>query len=123
MVGLSSWSLAGPYSAANSNTAFSTAWGPELAEPEEPVEWREDAALVFDPPRSTPQGGNSALYLRRTITVGRDTRMAVSLGSDDTLQVWLNGEELLAVVAGDVDARRRLRCVGGCLSAGRLRRS
>ena len=96
VVELSSWSLAGPYTAPNSGTAFRTAWGPELAEPEEPVEWRLDESLQFDPPRATPQGGNSALYLRRTLSVDRPMRKAVSLGSDDTIQVWLNGEELLS---------------------------
>jgi len=39
---------------------------------------------------------NSATYLYRTITVKNDRQMLVSLGSDDGIQVWLNGHKVLA---------------------------
>jgi len=44
--------------------------------------------------------GNSASYLYRTITVPVDTAQLVSLGSDDGIKVWLNGEEILAKNVG-----------------------
>ncbi len=37
-----------------------------------------------------------ANYLHRTITVGRDTSVVLSLGSDDAIQVWVNGRNLLS---------------------------
>jgi hypothetical protein len=44
-----------------------------------------------------PQFNNdSVVYLHREIEVGAVTELPVSLGSDDTLTVWLNGEKLLA---------------------------
>ena len=39
---------------------------------------------------------NSAVYLVREIEVSAPMEMPISLGSDDTLTVWLNGEKLLA---------------------------
>ena len=38
----------------------------------------------------------SVVYLYREITCARPTELPVSLGSDDTLTVWLNGRQLLA---------------------------
>ena len=39
---------------------------------------------------------NSVVYLQREIEVAAATELPISLGSDDTLTVWLNGEKLLA---------------------------
>ena len=39
---------------------------------------------------------NSVVYLYRELDFGRAIDLPVSLGSDDTLTVWLNGEKLLA---------------------------
>jgi hypothetical protein len=39
---------------------------------------------------------NSAIYLYREIDVATPTDMPISLGSDDTLSVWLNGQKILA---------------------------
>lgn len=44
-----------------------------------------------------PQLNNdSVIYLQREIEVAAPTELPVSLGSDDTLTVWLNGEKVLA---------------------------
>jgi hypothetical protein len=40
--------------------------------------------------------GNSVVYLYREIECAKATDLPVSLGSDDTLTVWLNGQKLLA---------------------------
>jgi hypothetical protein len=47
---------------------------------------------LFKPEWST----DSVIYLYREITVAAATDVPVSLGSDDTLTVWLNGKKLLA---------------------------
>jgi len=39
---------------------------------------------------------DSVVYLQREIEVGGPMELPISLGSDDTLTVWLNGEKLLA---------------------------
>ena len=44
----------------------------------------------------TAFGANCATYLYREIEVAAATELPVSLGSDDTLTVWLNGEKLHA---------------------------
>ncbi len=41
-------------------------------------------------------GNNCATYLYREIEVPLPTRLPISLGSDDTLTVWLNGEKILS---------------------------
>jgi hypothetical protein len=43
-----------------------------------------------------PNNVNAAVYLYREIDVAAPTDMPVSLGSDDTLTVWLNGQRVLA---------------------------
>lgn len=47
--------------------------------------------LLFEPPNNI----NAAIYLYREIEVGMPIDLPVSLGSDDTLSVWLNGQRLL----------------------------
>src|SRR5439155_7384156 len=44
----------------------------------------------------TLQGEIAATYLYRTITVKTPRPMMLSLGSDDGIQVWLNGQKILA---------------------------
>jgi len=43
-----------------------------------------------------PDNENIAAYMTRTITVPEARELPVALGSDDTITVWLNGEQLLA---------------------------
>jgi formylglycine-generating enzyme required for sulfatase activity len=46
---------------------------------------------------SLPGGGGAcATYLYRTITVGGDTSLTAGFGSDDGMELWLNGERLLS---------------------------
>ncbi|MCB9923208.1 MAG: DUF1553 domain-containing protein [Planctomycetaceae bacterium] len=42
------------------------------------------------------QGEQAATYVYRTITVAEDTKLLISLGSDDALKVWLNRKLLLS---------------------------
>jgi hypothetical protein len=43
-----------------------------------------------------PNNTNAVVYLYREIECGGPTELPVSLGSDDTLTVWLNGEKLVS---------------------------
>src|SRR5262249_14980529 len=43
-----------------------------------------------------PQNDNAVCYLYREIESSQPLKLPVSLGSDDTLTVWLNGKKLLA---------------------------
>jgi hypothetical protein len=64
------------------------------------AKWREgnftdgrvNSLAVFQPQNNV----NAAVYLTREIEVAAATEVPVSLGSDDTLTVWLNGQKLLA---------------------------
>jgi hypothetical protein len=53
---------------------------------------RVNSLALFDPQLNQ----NSVVYLYRELDFGRAIELPVSLGSDDTLTVWLNGEQLLA---------------------------
>ncbi len=98
---LGTWYVIGPFKATGTS-AF-----PEVFDPEKEIvldktygngslgwkqqrDWKD--ASVIDLGRET----NCATYLYRTITVQSDTVIPVSLGSDDGIKVWLNGENVLA---------------------------
>ncbi len=96
-----SWYALGPFKAANANEAFSKAFIPEneidlsktyddgkLHWTEKP-EWKDGVTQKLS-------GDNSATYLYRTIEVKTARLMIISVGSDDGIQVWLNGKKLLA---------------------------
>lgn len=53
-------------------------------------EWKDGVV------HKTLQGANSANYLFRTIEVEGDRALPISLGRDDAIKVWLNGESVLA---------------------------
>src|SRR5262249_18844890 len=66
----------------------------------EEARWREGkftdgkvtSLMLFRPQNNV----NAAVYLHREIEVAAPTDLPISLGSDDTLTVWLNGQRLLA---------------------------
>jgi hypothetical protein len=66
----------------------------------EQAKWREgkftdgkiNSLALFRPQNNF----NAAVYLHREIEVSTPTDLPISLGSDDTLTVWLNGQKLLA---------------------------
>ncbi len=47
--------------------------------------WTDGAVILFD------QTDYCAMYLSRTVSAERDTALAISLGSDDGIKVWLDG--------------------------------
>ncbi len=109
---LGAWYGLGPFEGADKGEAYRTDYGPEsgeidLDEPIDGVAWsqRPDAdgeVHLFDP------SDNSANYLTRTIRCDQAQAVLVSLGSDDSIAVWLNGEKVFEndaarAVAADQD--------------------
>ena len=98
---LSAWSVAGPLTADN----FDKAHDKEFVKPgaidlTKPVkDGDKEAAWVEKPEWVDGQvynlsGDNSATYLYRTITVEDEAYRFISVGSDDSIQIWINGERV-----------------------------
>ena len=98
---LGPWSSLGPLSADNSREAFERDFGPEtLVRPleygggGEALAWKPRPQWRDGQVQSLGSASNSAFYLARTLEVEKKRRLVISLGSDDTLSVWLNGKRL-----------------------------
>lgn len=102
------WHSAGPFKAANGKAAHETEFGPEKDVVAENAPGFDAAKSYLDGKvswKARPQwrdgaihnlsGANSATYLYRTIDVPRKRKMTLSLGSDDSLKVWVNGSLVL----------------------------
>ena len=73
--------------------------------------WKERSELVDGQAHALGERPNAATYLYRTFTSPGFRPLELSLGSDDGIRVWLNGEEVFARdvargVAPDQDRRR-----------------
>ncbi len=98
----STWHMVGPFKAVTAAEAHDTPFGPEQALAsgvdlsasygEESLKWVEQPEFVDGKPHALPTAGVTATYLCRTITAPTARPMRVSLGSDDSVKVWLNGE-------------------------------
>ena len=105
---MGAWYYAGPFENA-SGRGFDTAYPPERqidltkqyrGKGGQKVVWREgrfrdgqvNSLRVFEP----GSNDNVTVYLYRELDFGGPVELPVSLGSDDTLTVWLNGRRLLA---------------------------
>ncbi|MCP3920592.1 MAG: DUF1553 domain-containing protein [bacterium] len=90
------WESAGPFQGKNRTDAFERPLVGEggATPPAEPITWTQQPGYT-DGEIHLFQGDNSAVYLRRTITAHGARTMRVSLGSDDAIRVWLNGEIVL----------------------------
>ena len=92
----SNWYIVGPYATENGATSYSTAFGPEESGPlnfgkkYNKQSWRY-APGVIDESLVTLAQGIGAEYIGREIFVASARTLKVSLGSDDGLQVYLNG--------------------------------
>ncbi|MCE9548192.1 MAG: DUF1553 domain-containing protein [Planctomycetia bacterium] len=96
---LGPWQSLGPFRAATDREAFETQFGPEKdSRPAEQYGDQRRTAQQYADGQTIKLAlpDNSALYLARTITAARAMELNLSLGSDDGLQVWLNGQRLLA---------------------------
>lgn len=98
---LGNWHSIGPFKASSAKEAFSKAFGPEsdsdLAKTyqEGALKWVEQASWQ-DGQTHELTGENSATYLRRTIHAREARFVRLSIGSDDGVQVWLNGRKVLS---------------------------
>jgi mono/diheme cytochrome c family protein len=110
-VSLSAWSRIGPFKAANFEEAHAKAFGPEtdsdLNKTHDGLKWAAAPKLVDGKPHNLP-GQNCATYLLRTITTAKPRKLVVSLGSDDSIKLWLNGKpafekKVLRAVAANQD--------------------
>jgi hypothetical protein len=93
------WRSAGPFLAADGQTAYTTEFGPER-DPgkgetfEGGISWQERPDLVEGSVHELP-GVNAATYLVRTLRAPSARRIVLALGSDDALAGWLDGERVL----------------------------
>jgi hypothetical protein len=102
---LGEWNLIGPFDDTG-RRGFDTAYPPEKefdltkeypGKGNTKVRWRKENlpdGQVHSLARF-PHNSQAACYLSREIECATATEMPISLGSDDTLSVWLNGERLL----------------------------
>ena len=90
------WYIAGPYVTANGEEAYTTAFGPEEAGPLAfgklygPHQWRHAPGVIEAQPVTLAQG-IGAEYVGREIYAPTARSLELSLGSDDGIQVYLNG--------------------------------
>ena len=97
------WCLAGPFKEETATAAYETGHGPESAASidlgamfgEGEQRWSFKPEYKDGTPNPL-NGTNSAFYLGRTIFAPAERSFTLSLGSDDAIRVYLNGEELLA---------------------------
>jgi hypothetical protein len=92
------WHVLGPYPAADGRSPFDTEYGPEkgtdLSREHGGLRWtrRDD---VQDGKVVNLAKGAGAHFLARTIAAPSARKLTFSAGSDDALQVWLNGAAVL----------------------------
>ena len=111
---LSPWHRIGPFGAANLNEAHDTAFIDESAVDLD----RQYDELTWTPAEDLTdgkvhmlQGANSATYLYRSVKIKTACSLEVSLGSDDSFKIWLNGilvgqKKMIRGVAPDQDKFR-----------------
>ncbi|MBL9137091.1 MAG: PSD1 domain-containing protein [Verrucomicrobiales bacterium] len=99
----SEWRSLGPFTAATFDAAYDRDFGVEKKGSLDLGKKYGDEKLAWE---ARPQwkdgaihaltGDQAATYLYRTVTTAAAQELAVSLGSDDALKIWLNGEPVLA---------------------------
>jgi hypothetical protein len=103
---LQDWHWIGPFAAESFEKAFENAFAPETAidlaatYAEGTLAWASQPDWKDGVVHNTLVGENSANYLYRVIESDMDQAIALSLGSDDAIKVWLNGEEVLSKLVG-----------------------
>ncbi|MDP6937511.1 MAG: PSD1 and planctomycete cytochrome C domain-containing protein [Planctomycetota bacterium] len=101
---LGTWYSVGPFQKGTKAEAYSTDHGPEAVEVDVTakvggLDWKErpdkDGAV-----HNLGSKPNAAIYLTRTINCERAQSASVSLGSDDSIRIWLNGKQVFEKDAG-----------------------
>ncbi len=97
---LGTWHSIGPFTASSFEEAHETSFGPEQeldlkkTYRDGQLKWQAQADWKDGQPISLT-GQNAATYLTRTIVVDQAQRLPLRLGSDDSIQVWVNGQRVL----------------------------
>ncbi len=100
-IALSPWSMTGPFQAANFEETYDKSFPPEQKQVdleatykwgERTLSWARPRRLVDGNPLRLRGQPNAARYFYRTITALTARKLAVSLGSDDAIKVWVNGK-------------------------------
>ena len=111
---LSPWHRIGPFGAGNFDEAHAKAFiietDVDLGKTYGKLKW-ELAENFVDGKVHNLSGGNSATYLYRTIQSGAARELELSLGTDDSFKLWLNGKlitdkKIIRGVAPDQDKVR-----------------
>nr|MBC8288791.1 PSD1 domain-containing protein [Planctomycetota bacterium] len=91
------WHVLGPFKAGSFDEAhakeFVSPKNIDLSKPVGGKKWVKNDKLA-DGKATSFVGDSSAVYLFRTVRVPAATETVLSLGSDDSLQVWVNGERI-----------------------------
>jgi len=96
------WHSIGPFKGENFDGAFRQAFEPENeieltnSYGKNELKWVAQPSWEDGKLHNDLEGENSATYLFRTITAEHEGSLALSLGSDDAIKVWVNGTEALS---------------------------
>jgi hypothetical protein len=96
------WHSIGPFKGENFDGAFRQAFEPESeidltkSYGKNELKWKAQPSWEDGKLHNDLTGENSATYLFRTITAEHEGSLALSLGSDDGIKVWVNGAEALS---------------------------
>ncbi len=96
---LSVWQTIGPFPAADFKKAYAQVFPPEteidLKKTYGKLKWTAQPTWKDGQVHNTLKGDNSANYLYRTIVVSQAGPLPISLGRDDAIKVWHNGQLVL----------------------------
>jgi hypothetical protein len=103
---LQPWQHVGPFVASDMNAAFEQSFEPEAKVDldatylDGALKWTEQKDWIDGTVHNTLTGDNAANYLYRVIESPVEQMVALSLGSDDAIKVWVNGKPVLANLIG-----------------------
>ena len=124
--GIGPWYHVGPFASANFNTAYDEVFPPELhvdlkqTFQDGKLKWWEQPGWKDGEAHNDKiKGPNSANYLFRTIESKSPQVLALSLGSDDGIKLWVNGRSVLAKKVGRNVAKAGQEKVNIQLAAGK----
>jgi len=92
------WHTTGPLSAKDLGEALFPEQGVDLGAkgPDGKLLWQQQGELADGQTHNLPGGGGISTYLTRTITVSESATVSAGFGSDDGMEVWLNGKKLIS---------------------------
>jgi outer membrane protein assembly factor BamB len=97
------WHAAGPFKADGYDQAYKQQFEPEKQQRvtldekyDGDVKWEPRPQWADGQPHELGTASNVAHFLYRTVHAARDGSLPLSLGSDDSIKLWVNGREVLA---------------------------